>query len=424
MTVNERFQPSSMDLIRAGLQDLEASRRLFEQLKANGIPEDRLQAVLDSLTNACDPDTALTNLVAIVNAATGEALSGIMPDRQSFERMITVLGVSDAMGKLMRFHPDLVQAASSDADNTYLYNHAQRRASMLQAIGADPDELDAPVAGLELADAATALRGTYYRQLAAIMAQDATAPDPCIIQPTISRELSDLADSALEGALAIARHEVEGSDHVRFVIIGMGKLGAQELNYVSDVDLIYAVEPADDAIGNQELIRIGTKMGTTLQRVCQSVIMGVAAPAEHVLLLLGQQGENYLRQLRLPGGAHQGHRGPVQALSCGLAPGAQPGAHQQLIHRVAYMGQADGADAADLFRRQLHGKIISHGICSLMVSLRNISPWRPASCDRCGPPPAGAPTALPPPASPAAEAAPPETPPPPGTPRSAHREPA
>ena len=285
MTVNERFQPSSMDLIRAGLQDLEASRRLFEQLKANGIPEDRLQAVLDSLTNACDPDTALTNLVAIVNAATsrGEALSGIIPDRQSFERMITVLGVSDAMGKLMRFHPDLVQAASSDVDNTYLYNHAQRRTSMLQAIGADPDELDAPVAGLELADAATALRGTYYRQLAAIMAQDATAPDPCIIQPTISRELSDLADSALEGALAIARHEVEGSDHVRFVIIGMGKLGAQELNYVSDVDLIYAVEPADDAIGNQELIRdlITLQYSTNPYSVdTLSLILGSAAMEE------------------------------------------------------------------------------------------------------------------------------------------------
>ena len=110
------------------------------------------------------------------------------------------------------------------------------------------------------------------------MAQDATAADPCAIQPTISRELSDLADAALEGALAIARHEVPGSEHVRFVIIGMGKLGAQELNYVSDVDLIYAVEPADNEIGRQELVRVGTKMGTTLQRVCQSVIMGVAEP--------------------------------------------------------------------------------------------------------------------------------------------------
>ena len=98
------------------------------------------------------------------------------------------------------------------------------------------------------------------------------------IQPRISTELSDLADAALEGALAIARHEVDGSEHVRFAIIGMGKLGAQELNYVSDVDLIYVVEPADMDTNGMALSRIGTKMATTLQRVCQSVIMGVAEP--------------------------------------------------------------------------------------------------------------------------------------------------
>ena len=56
----------------------------------------------------------------------------------------------------------------------------------------------------------------------------------------------------------------------------MGKLGAQELNYVSDVDLIYVVEPADKDVDHQTLIRVGTKMGTMLQRVCQSAIMGVA----------------------------------------------------------------------------------------------------------------------------------------------------
>ena len=110
------------------------------------------------------------------------------------------------------------------------------------------------------------------------MAQDATANDPIEIQPRISTELSDLADAALEGALAIARHEVDGSEHVRFAIIGMGKLGAQELNYVSDVDLIYVLEPADMDTNGMALSRIGTKMATTLQRVCQSVIMGVAEP--------------------------------------------------------------------------------------------------------------------------------------------------
>ena len=90
---------------------------------------------------------------------------------------------------------------------------------------------------------------------------------------------------------------------------------------------------------------------------------------------------------------------------------------------VPQVGQADGADGPDLLRGQLHSKIISHCVCSLL-SLKPVSPWPPASCDRCGPPPTGALTAPPPPASLAAEAAPPETPPPPGTPRSAHREPA
>ena len=64
-----------------------------------------------------------------------------------------------------------------------------------------------PVASKDLAEAATALRSSYRNQLAAIIAQDAVADDPTSIQPTISRELSDLADAALEGALAIARHE-------------------------------------------------------------------------------------------------------------------------------------------------------------------------------------------------------------------------
>ena len=93
-----------------------------------------------------------------------------------------------------------------------------------------------PETSKPLAEAATALRQTYRKQLAAIMAQDTTAEDPIEIQPRISQELSDLADAALEGALAIARNEVDGSEHVRFAIIGMGKLGARELNYVSDVD--------------------------------------------------------------------------------------------------------------------------------------------------------------------------------------------
>ena len=270
----------ALDLIRAGLQDLDRARTLFDELHNDGIDGDRMRLLLATLEKACDPDIALSNLVDIIKVmqSQGKDFTNIIADENSFVRLITVLGVSDEMGKLMRFRPELVEAAANDACESHLYNHEQRRVHVLKSVGADPNDHTMPTASLPLAEAATALRKTYRKQLAAIMAQDATANDPIEIQPRISTELSDLADAALEGALAIARHEVDGSEHVRFAIIGMGKLGAQELNYVSDVDLIYVVEPADMDTNGMALSRIGTKMATTLQRVCQSVIMGVAEP--------------------------------------------------------------------------------------------------------------------------------------------------
>ena len=267
-----------LDLIRAGLQDLDMARELLDELHADGIDDDQLHLLMETLEKTCDPDVALRNLVDIIKAlqSQGRDFRQVITDNEGLVRLVTVLGVSDEMGKLMRFRPELVMAAASDSCESHLYNHAQRRAHVLEAVGADPADNRMPKATKPLAEAATALRQTYRKQLAAIMAQDATADDPIEIQPRISQELSDLADAALEGALAIARNEVDGSEHVRFAIIGMGKLGARELNYVSDVDLIYVVEPADKDVDHQTLIRVGTKMGTMLQRVCQSAIMGVA----------------------------------------------------------------------------------------------------------------------------------------------------
>lgn len=274
------FTPSAMELIRAGLDDLDAAKSLFAQLTNDGLTATQCGKLLDALHHACDPDIALRNFVDIVNAmeSSGRSVKEIVPDGEALIRLVTVLGVSDALGKFMRFRPELVEAAAIDRCNSHLFNREQRREHILNAIGASASDTT-PEASLPLADAATALRAAYRKQLAAIVAMDVCAADPCLVQPTVSRALSDVADAALEGALAIARHEVEGSEGARFTIIGMGKLGAQELNYVSDVDLIYVVEPANDEIDHSMLIRTGTKMATMLQRVCQSAIMGVAEQA-------------------------------------------------------------------------------------------------------------------------------------------------
>jgi glutamate-ammonia-ligase adenylyltransferase len=47
----------------------------------------------------------------------------------------------------------------------------------------------------------------------------------------------------LEGALHVARMSVEDADAVTFTVIGMGRLGGQELGFGSDVDVMFVYEP-------------------------------------------------------------------------------------------------------------------------------------------------------------------------------------
>ena len=92
--------------------------------------------------------------------------------------------------------------------------------------------------------------------------------------------------------------------------------------------------------------------------------VGVAAPLEHGVLLLRQQRQDLLAELRLLRRAYQLDCGAVQTLAGGLPVGAQPCAHQKLVHTVTQMGKADAADAPDLVSGQLYGKIICHSRCS------------------------------------------------------------
>ena len=158
------------------------------------------------------------------------------------------------------------------------------RSRLLHAVGADPDA-ERPRARAELTgkDGYVALRVAYRAELAKIALIDVCSPDPVELMPTIGRHLADLAAAALEGALAIARTEVaEGAggglcaapargasvDALDLAIIGMGKCGARELNYISDVDVVYVIAPAPagdlpegaEPLTEQECAQIGTEL--------------------------------------------------------------------------------------------------------------------------------------------------------------------
>src|SRR5262249_47866608 len=104
--------------------------------------------------------------------------------------------------------------------------------------------------GRDTAAAVSPLRNLYRDRLLVLAALDLASTvenERVLAFTTVGEHLSDLADAALGAALTVATRSVCGVDGARprIAVIAMGKCGARELNYVSDVDVIFVTEAAD-----------------------------------------------------------------------------------------------------------------------------------------------------------------------------------
>ena len=255
------------------LGELPELQSASERARADLAPVDREWAdgLLVALADVADPDQALLALAKLAGVVQGDRvdvlatlLSTAGPAR---DRLLAVVGASVALGDNLSAHPAHLDVLVDDAPGTGVPAGAVR-AELLSAVGADP-EADVPVAALGGAIGIDAMRRAYQRRLLSIAATDLTAPDPLEVLAAVAAALADLASAALEAALALARADLD--DHgagVRLAVIGMGKCGGRELNYVSDVDVIYVVEP--DGIDEAHAITVGTKLAAGLARACST----------------------------------------------------------------------------------------------------------------------------------------------------------
>ena len=238
--------------------------------------------LLDAVSDAPDPDLALMALVRLMTAA-GAVVGDVADELRALlrepgearARLVAVLGNSVALGDHLARHPGHWRVLAEDpplpADGTgETTEEAELRAELLGAVAADPDA-ERPRAALPTAHAYDALRVAYRRRLLAIAGRDLVSPDPLAVVPVVARELAHLAGAALEAALAVARATLpDAVQDCRIAVIGMGKCGGLELNYVSDVDVIYVVEPLP---GDSERLALvsGTRLATGLARACSTV---------------------------------------------------------------------------------------------------------------------------------------------------------
>ncbi|MFC0715035.1 bifunctional [glutamine synthetase] adenylyltransferase/[glutamine synthetase]-adenylyl-L-tyrosine phosphorylase [Cellulomonas biazotea] len=259
-------------LTRAGVADVTRAQRLLDDAALREVVPEAADVLAGALADVADPDQALLTLAKLAGAVRGDAslsallrevLTGDGPGR---ERLLAVAGASVALGDTLVAHPENLHVLTDD-EPALGVPVADVRAELLRAVGADPDAA-VPVARAGAAETTDAMRRAYRTRLLRITAADLTTADPLSRLPGVGAALADLAAAALEAALAIARADLD--DHgagVRLAVIGMGKTGGRELNYVSDVDVVYVAEPVEGT-DEADALATGARLAAALARVC------------------------------------------------------------------------------------------------------------------------------------------------------------
>jgi [glutamine synthetase] adenylyltransferase / [glutamine synthetase]-adenylyl-L-tyrosine phosphorylase len=257
-------------LATMGFADTVRAGRLLAELGA-GAGTEPGHELLAALAAAADPDRALAALARM--NPDPQLLAALHDDRALSDRLAGVLGASAALGDHLARHPGDWRLLTGDMPFTPI-TAAELRAEFLAAVGAQDHGIEgkdsAPVArrsALTDRDPATELRLAYRRRLLQLAARDLTGADPL---DTVMSGLADLAVAALEAALAIARAALpRDAAACRLAVIAMGKCGARELNYASDVDLIFVAAPAD-GVTETAALRTATALAGGLIRVCSA----------------------------------------------------------------------------------------------------------------------------------------------------------
>jgi glutamate-ammonia-ligase adenylyltransferase len=243
-------------LLRHGFTDPATAERLLGLPACSPVRSDPV--LLDALGATADPDLALRGLVRLVevlgrpeHGPEQQTLLGILVSAKPLrDRLLGVLGASEALADHLARHP-------RDWHTLVTYESTDLHPGVA--------DFERGLAGARTPDT---LRAVYRRCLLTIAARDVCGT---IDIAQTAAELADLATATLRAALDIAEAETpDDAAACRLAVIGMGKCGGHELNYVSDVDVIFVAEAAD---GTEErtALQAATRLASRLMRICSDV---------------------------------------------------------------------------------------------------------------------------------------------------------
>ncbi len=243
------------DLVRQLVESVEfadpaAAARAGSDLALLAASKPQLAAIwprlLASLTSAASPDRALVNFVRFVqgDAAPPELPGRLEADPRLTEMLVTLFAGSQFLTEILLRHPDYLDFVSERAALSQI-----RSARQFEAAGRQAMEMPVTPSGSARDSEAAfdALRRYQRAELLRIGIGDLCA---LLDLPSVTQQLSHLAEGIVAASLAHVSQRM-GIDDCGFVVLAMGKLGGCELNYSSDIDLLFLA--AEDAASYERL---------------------------------------------------------------------------------------------------------------------------------------------------------------------------
>ena len=234
---------SLSELARLGFESLSESVPKLTELAA--LSKLSQESLLVALSESASPDRSLDAALELART-TPDAFKAVASDPNKLLRYSKICGASDGLAGFLQRFPKALEVFSTPAT-------LPEASELLKLEG----------------QTAVELRLSYRTQLLRIADFD-LAQFGFGHLSKVAAALSDLAAGAIELALDIARtqlasdgrHPKESVQSTKLAVIAMGKCGARELNYLSDVDVIYVASGEAD-----DYLEIATKLATKLAKI-------------------------------------------------------------------------------------------------------------------------------------------------------------
>lgn len=263
-------------------RDPERALRDLEQLRVR-FPAELFSATVALLMQCADPDQAL-NLLERFTGAENESLITLFDEnRVRLHHVLTIFGQSYWLGETIAKDSGLVQSLGREKHLERVFGHDDFR-----------QNLDRFLSQSSESDLATLLAGFKKREYIRIALRDMLG---IATLAETTAELSALADVIVEYALQEAERQVRSrfdlpahpeQQKMRFAVLALGKLGGNELNYSSDLDLLYLIDGSSGTIPVGEFTRVAQILTDIL---CRATPEGPAFRVDLRLRPQGSQGE-------------------------------------------------------------------------------------------------------------------------------------